>query len=201
MSSQSRKINLRVPKAVSIFCLIALAGCAGPPVVPVSDLSATQSSGSIRIVRAGDSLYTISWEAGLDYRDVALWNGLQPPYALTVGQKIELSPGRINAQNTIVTPAASYATSILVVGDEPAEASETLTDPDAQENEQENERGRAADNDWASTRQFALRAPSEKSRSFHERPRPVKSQNLASSRLTAKRMSDAASTQAPTHGH
>ena len=68
-----------------------------------------------------------------------------------------------------------------------------------QENEQENERGRAADNDWASTRQFALRAPSEKSRSFHERPRPVKSQNLASSRLTAKRMSDAASTQAPPH--
>ena len=63
-----------------------------------------------------------------------------------------------------------------------------------QENEQENERGRAADNDWASTRQFALRAPSEKSRSFHERPRPVKSQILASSRLTAKRMSDAAST-------
>ena len=67
-----------------------------------------------------------------------------------------------------------------------------------QENEQENERGRAADNDWASTRQFALWAPSEKSRSFPERPRPVKSQNLASSRLTAKRMSDAASTQAPT---
>ena len=91
--------------------------------MPVSDLSATQSSGSTRIVRAGDSLYTISWEAGLDYRDVALWNGLQPPYALTVGQKIELSPGRINAQNTIVTPAASSPTSILVVGDEPAEAS------------------------------------------------------------------------------
>ena len=63
-----------------------------------------------------------------------------------------------------------------------------------QENEQENERGRAADNDWASARQSALWAPSEKSRSFPERPRPVKSQNLASSRLTAKRMSDAAST-------
>ena len=140
MSSQSRKINLRVPKAVSIVCFIALAGCVGPPVVPVSDLSATQSSGSTRIVRAGDSLYIISWEAGLDYRDVALWNGLQPPYALTVGQKIELSPGRINAQNTIVTPAADSSTSILVVSDEPAEASETLTDPDAQEYEQENEK-------------------------------------------------------------
>ena len=137
MSSQLRKINLRVLKAVSIVCFIALTGCVGPPVVPVSDLSATQSSGSTRIVRAGDSLYTICWEAGLDYRDVALWNGLQPPYALTVGQKIDLSPGRINAQNTIVTPAASHATSILVVGDEPAEASEPLTDPDAQENEKE----------------------------------------------------------------
>ena len=137
MCSQSRKITLRVPKAVSIVCFIALAGCAGPPVVPVSDLSATQSSGSTRIVRAGDSLYTISWEAGLDYRDVALWNGLQPPYALTVGQKIELSPGRINPQNTIVTPAKTSSTSILVLSDEPTEVSETPTVPGAQENENE----------------------------------------------------------------
>ena len=140
MSSHLRDITLRTPKAVSIVCFIALVGCAGPPVVPVSDLSASQSSGSTRIVRVGDSLYTISWEAGLDYRDVALWNGLQPPYALTVGQKIELSPGRIDAQNTIVTPAETSSTSILVVSDEPAETSETLTDPEAQENEKESQK-------------------------------------------------------------
>ena len=122
---------------LSTVCFVALAGCAGPPVVPVSDLTATRSSGSTRIVRAGDSLYTISWEAGLDYRDVALWNGLQPPYGLTVGQKIDLSPGRVNTQNTILTPAASSSTSILVVGDEPVETSETLSDPGMQESKKE----------------------------------------------------------------
>ena len=137
MSSQIWEIALRLPSILSIVFFITLVGCAGPPVVPVSDLTATRSNASTRIVRAGDSLYTISWEAGLDYRDVALWNGLQPPYALTIGEKIELGPGRVNTQDTLVTPAAIPWASELVVSEEPVETSETLPDPSVQVNEPE----------------------------------------------------------------
>ena len=132
MSSRIRGTTLRLAAVLSTVSVLALAGCAGPPVVPVSDLTATRSNASTRIVRAGDSLYTISWEAGLDYRDVALWNGLQPPYTLTVGQRIELSPGRVNGQSSVVTPAATPSTSALVVSEEPIETSEPLPDPSAQ---------------------------------------------------------------------
>ncbi len=46
-------------------------------------------SGSYR-VRKGDSLYSISWRAGLDYQTVARWNGLHRPYTIYPGQLIKL---------------------------------------------------------------------------------------------------------------
>ena len=82
-------------RLINAFALIAglaliVAGCTGKPVVPVSDLTNARTKHTARIVRAGDSLYTIAWTAGLDYRDVARWNKLQTPYTLQVGQKIYL---------------------------------------------------------------------------------------------------------------
>jgi len=82
-------------RLINAFALILglawiVAGCTGSPVVPVSDLTNARTQHSARIVRAGDSLYTIAWTAGLDYRDVARWNKLQAPYTLQVGQKIYL---------------------------------------------------------------------------------------------------------------
>ena len=76
-------------------------------------------------------------EAGLDYRDVALWNGLQPPYTLAIGDKVELNPGRVNTQNTVVTPAATLSTTAVVVSEEPVETSETLSDSSVQVNQPE----------------------------------------------------------------
>lgn len=82
-------------RLINAFALILglawiVVGCTGSPVVPVSDLTNARTKHAARIVRAGDSLYTIAWTAGLDYRDVARWNKLQTPYALQVGQKIYL---------------------------------------------------------------------------------------------------------------
>ena len=82
-------------RLINAFALILglawiVVGCTGSPVVPVSDLTNARTKHTARIVRTGDSLYTIAWTAGLDYRDVARWNKLQTPYALQVGQKIYL---------------------------------------------------------------------------------------------------------------
>lgn len=50
-----------------------------------------------REVRAGDTLYSIAWESGRDYRDVAAWNGLDAPYVIKPGQKIRLYPSSKSA--------------------------------------------------------------------------------------------------------
>ncbi|HYF98309.1 MAG TPA: peptidoglycan DD-metalloendopeptidase family protein [Coxiellaceae bacterium] len=43
-------------------------------------------------VKAGDTLYSIAWAFGLDYRNLAFNNHLTPPYQLVPGQKLDMVP-------------------------------------------------------------------------------------------------------------
>lgn len=42
------------------------------------------------IVKSGDTLYSIAWRYGYDFRDVANWNEINEPYIIYPGQKISL---------------------------------------------------------------------------------------------------------------
>jgi len=44
-------------------------------------------------VQKGDTLYEIALRHGLDYRRVAHWNGLSPPYTIYPGQRLNLRSG------------------------------------------------------------------------------------------------------------
>jgi len=85
--------------AAALSIALLLNGCGGNPVIPVSDLTSKKSRYPARIVKQGDSLYTIAWEFGLDYREVALWNRLSPPYRVAPGQKIRLGPAKGSEQS------------------------------------------------------------------------------------------------------
>ena len=54
------------------------------------------SRGSIRAdeyrVRSGDTLVGIAWQKGVDYRSIASWNGIPPPYRIYPGQTLRLKP-------------------------------------------------------------------------------------------------------------
>lgn len=43
-------------------------------------------------VQRGDTLYSIAFRHGLDYRDLAGWNGIGAPYTIYVGQELRLAP-------------------------------------------------------------------------------------------------------------
>ena len=43
-------------------------------------------------VAAGDTLYSISWRNGIDFKQLARWNGIRAPYTIYPGQKIRLTP-------------------------------------------------------------------------------------------------------------
>ena len=51
----------------------------------------SQETGTVT-VQAGDTVFGIAFRAGLNYRDVAAWNGIDDPYTIRVGQKLRLSP-------------------------------------------------------------------------------------------------------------
>ena len=96
--------------------VVVLAGCAGEPVIPVSDLTSPRGRYEVRMVRPGDTLYMIAWEAGLDYRQVADWNGLVEPYRITRGMRIRLSmPGEYGKAETQVTSLSSEGSTVAPV--------------------------------------------------------------------------------------
>lgn len=49
-------------------------------------------SSAVHIVRAGETLYGISFRFGLRYQDVAAWNGIGDPYTIEIGQRLRLRP-------------------------------------------------------------------------------------------------------------
>lgn len=59
----------------------------------LSLLSACGSFGD-HVVKKGETLYSISWRYGQDYRQLAAWNRIPPPYIIHQGQHLRLtSPG------------------------------------------------------------------------------------------------------------
>ncbi len=46
-------------------------------------------------VKPGETLYAIGWRYGVDYRDLARWNGIDSPYLIRPGQVLRVAPPRV----------------------------------------------------------------------------------------------------------
>jgi len=90
--------------------LLLLAGCGGAAKAPVES-NTSRSLGPASVSRhegapgrapavaperyrvaAGDTLYSIAFRYGLDYRELARWNAIEPPYVIVPGQLIAMKP-------------------------------------------------------------------------------------------------------------
>jgi lipoprotein NlpD len=76
----------------SIFILLLTACSTRSDLAPVSDLAPwhPRQTKKIHIVRRGETLYSIAFEADVDYRQLAQLNHIGPSYALRAGQTINL---------------------------------------------------------------------------------------------------------------
>lgn len=85
-----------MPAAGAALAALLLAGCLSGPGAPVSERDV--EAGEIRdpklvhIVREDDTLYSIAFDAGVDYRALARWNQIPPPYIIEPGQALRLRP-------------------------------------------------------------------------------------------------------------
>ncbi|MFC5435235.1 peptidoglycan DD-metalloendopeptidase family protein [Rhodanobacter umsongensis] len=52
----------------------------------------TPIPGGSYVVVKSDTLYSIAFRKGVDFRDLAQWNGIAPPYTIWPGQRLTLSP-------------------------------------------------------------------------------------------------------------
>jgi len=79
-ASRSRGVLGRFCAALALAAL--LAACGGGSRKPDAPQYYT--------VRSGDTLYSIGWRYGLDYKDIARWNGIGRDHRIDVGQRLEL---------------------------------------------------------------------------------------------------------------
>jgi lipoprotein NlpD len=64
---------------------------AAPAVAPARTATRNEGRSEFYTVKPGDTLFSIALEHGLDYRELAIWNGLDNPGAMKVGQELRLT--------------------------------------------------------------------------------------------------------------
>jgi lipoprotein NlpD len=97
----------------ALAAALLVAACASRPTsAPVIDRGAASASqpadrgiaGATHVVQRGETLYSIALEHGVDYRDLARWNGLGDGTRISVGQRLRLSPPEAVSQAAAPTP-------------------------------------------------------------------------------------------------
>ena len=89
-------------KYLSVCCLVlVLSACSSrespAPVTTLNDIKSYYKkypqgeAGSGYMVQTGDTLYSIAFRAGMDYRELAKLNNISPPYRIFVGQSLQIS--------------------------------------------------------------------------------------------------------------
>lgn len=126
----------RLSRCVALMLLLSACAPNTPaPVVSLEQRSQTVSRAPMQQqvtnkrparyrVKKGDTLYSIAWRYGLDYKRLARWNAIKKPFAIFVGQTLSLSPPKAKSVRKPVTTTASHhppatKTKPLAVGAEP----------------------------------------------------------------------------------
>jgi len=82
---------MRVRLIVIVLASLLLAACGSRFVNYGDGRYSNKNKQTQHIVRKGETLYSIAWEHGVDYRKVASWNNISRPYTIFPGQKIKLA--------------------------------------------------------------------------------------------------------------
>ncbi|GAB3785336.1 peptidoglycan DD-metalloendopeptidase family protein [Dyella agri] len=97
----ARMNRLLAPLLLAV-ALLALSACSTVVVEPATSQGShrvvapaaarTPVPGGNYVVAKGDTLYSIAFRKGVDFRDLAKWNGIAAPYTIWPGQQLRLSP-------------------------------------------------------------------------------------------------------------
>jgi len=89
----------------------------------------TPIPGGYYVVVPGDTLYSIAFRNGVDFRDLAQWNAIAAPYTIWPGQRLKLSPSG-NAGIAHDASRAVHSAPVFVPVRTPSPASSAATAPD-----------------------------------------------------------------------
>jgi len=64
------------------------------------------------VVEPGETLYSIGWLYGYDYRKIAQWNNVKKPYLIVRGQRLRVAPTEHEKKS--IKPDATHAKSVTI---------------------------------------------------------------------------------------
>ena len=102
--------------------MLLLVGCSGP--ASKGGHLASRAKYAYHLVGKGDTLYSIAWQAGHDYRKVARWNNIRWPYRIHPGQRIYLTSSYYYDNKRIVK-TKPYAKSLPYTKSKPLASNKT----------------------------------------------------------------------------
>ncbi|MEZ5558395.1 MAG: peptidoglycan DD-metalloendopeptidase family protein [Pseudomonadales bacterium] len=113
----SSEVLRRAPRTAAVLVLLYLAtGCVTHGRPPVADRSPVFAEpGASYEVQAGDTLYSIAWRFGRDFRALAAANGIRSPYTIYPGQRLRLD-ARVRATKPQTVPPARAAPPRQAIG-------------------------------------------------------------------------------------
>ena len=110
---------ITVYQTIALGLLIAvLGGCASHATAPIdsrnnqqgtkttsksSSVAANSTQPDYYVVQGGDTLYSIAWKLGVNYRELASTNAIRSPYTIYKGQRLRVKPG---ANPSVAKPVA-----------------------------------------------------------------------------------------------
>lgn len=79
-------------KGLVAVCLVVMAGCAGFTSVDqkFDGSSPVSGGGNIHVVQKKETLFSVAWRYGWDYKELASANSIRPPYIIHPGQKLKV---------------------------------------------------------------------------------------------------------------
>jgi lipoprotein NlpD len=80
------------------------------PTISDQSISRREPESPFRTVVRGDTLYSIAWESGRDYRELATWNRIPSPYLIKPGQQLRVIPPDKASEAKQKTPASGSDT-------------------------------------------------------------------------------------------
>ena len=95
-----RNIHIHLLPSVAVFVALLITACGQAVMAPigkdprVSDIWAQSavSRTTTHIVKKGETLYSIAFAYGLNFREVANWNNISSPFVIYPGQRLNLVP-------------------------------------------------------------------------------------------------------------
>lgn len=113
----SKKYSFSLGWIIPINLALSLSGCNNTTptqLAPVTEgWQQAKNAQAAHRVEKGETLYSIAWRFGLDYRNLAAINHIQPPYAIHVGQKLYLNTPMSNKSTYAIANKVQSTTPIV----------------------------------------------------------------------------------------